>query len=118
MHRHTEGRRQRDKLKEVKAELQRRMHDPVPEVGRWLGSVVRGHCQYYGIAGNSRAIARFRDEVNRLWQRTLSRRSQKGYVNWARMQRLIKRWIPPARIAHPYLSDLFAVMTQGKSPVP
>jgi len=118
VHRHTVGQRQRDKLKAVKAELQRRLHDPVPEVGRWLGSVVRGHCQYYGIAGNSRAIKRFRDEVNRLWRRALSRRSQKAEVNWQRMQRLIKRWIPPARIAHPPLWVMFAVMTQGKSPVP
>jgi group II intron reverse transcriptase/maturase len=116
--RHTEGRRQRDKLKAVKAELQRRLHEPVSEVGRWLGSVVRGHCQYYGIAGNSRSIRQFRDEVNRLWRRALSRRSQKAEVNWERMQRLIKRWIPPARIAHPPLWVMFAVMTQGKSPVP
>ena len=82
------------------------------------GSVIRGHCQYYGIAGNSRAIRRFRDELNRLWRRALSRRSQKGQVNWERMQRLIKRWIPPARIVHPYPWVTLAVMTQGKSPVP
>ena len=86
--------RLRAKLKEVKAELRRRRHDPIPEVGQWLGSVVRGHCQYYGIPGNSRAIRRFRDEVSRLWHRALSRRSQKGAVRWERMQRLIKRWHP------------------------
>jgi hypothetical protein len=34
------------------------------------------------------------------------------------MQRLIKRWMPPARIAHPPLQVMVAVMTQGKSPVP
>jgi hypothetical protein len=27
------------KLNEVKTELRRRMHDPIPEVGRWLGHI-------------------------------------------------------------------------------
>src|SRR6266567_4946231 len=116
--RHTAAERLRAKLKEVKAELRQRRHAPVPEVGQWLGAVVRGHCQYYGIAGNSRAIRRFRDEVSRLWHRALSRRSQKGQVKWERMQRLIQRWLPLAYIAHPSSSATFAVMTQGKSPVP
>lgn len=115
--RQTAGQRLRAKLKEVKSELRHRWHDPIPEVGLWLGSVVRGHCQYYGIPGNSRAIVRFRNEVNRLWRRALSRRSQRGRVNWERMQPLITRWIPRARIVHPYPSVTFAVMTQGKSPV-
>jgi predicted ATPase len=70
------------------------------------------------VAGNSRAIRRFRDEVSRRWHRVLSRRSQKGQVKWERMQRLIQRWIPPAHIAHPSSWATFAVMTQGKSPVP
>jgi len=115
--RQTAGQRLRAKLKEVKNELRHRWHDPIPEVGLWLGSVVRGHCQYYGIPGNFRAIGRFRNEVNRLWRRALSRRSQKGRVNWERMQPLITRWIPRARIVQPYPSVTFAVMTQGRSPV-
>jgi RNA-directed DNA polymerase len=115
--RHTAGERLRAKLKEVKAQLRRRRHDPVPEVGAWLGSVVRGHCQYYGIPGNWRAIRRFRDEVSRHWHQTLSRRSQKGRVKWDRMQRLIQRWLPRPSVVHPSSWVMFAVMTQGKSPV-
>ena len=115
--RHTIGQRLRAKLKEVKAELRQRWHDPIPEVGQWLGAVVRGHCQYYGIAGNAWAIRRFREEVNRLWHRALGRRSQKGEVKWERMQRLSERWIPRARIVHPWPSVQFAVMTQARSPV-
>jgi RNA-directed DNA polymerase len=115
--RQTDGQRFRRKLKEVSDELRRRWHAPIPEVGRWLAAVVRGHCQYYGIPGNSQAIRRFRDAVCRLWQRGLGRRSQKGQVNWARMHRLEARWIPPAYIAQPSSSVVFAVMTQGRSPV-
>ncbi len=117
VHRHTAADRLRAKLSEVKAELRRRRHDPVPEVGHYLAAVVRGHCQYYGIPGNGRAIARFRDEVSRLWHHVLSRRSQKGRVRWERMHRLIQRFIPPARVVHPSSWVLFAVMTQGRSPV-
>jgi group II intron reverse transcriptase/maturase len=117
VHRHTAGDRLRAKLKEVQAKLRQRRHDPIPEVGKYLATVVRGHCQYYGIPGNSRAIGRFRDEVSHHWHRALSRRSQKGAVRWERMQRLIRRFIPPAHIVHPSSWVTFAVMTQGRSPV-
>ena len=90
------------KLGEVKAELQRRMHDPIPEVGRWLRSVVGGHIRYYGVPMNSPALHTFRFQVGRLWHRALSRRSQNGRVLWDRMRRLIDRWLPPARVCHPY----------------
>jgi group II intron reverse transcriptase/maturase len=115
--RRTIGERLRAKLKEVKAKLRQRRHDPIPEVGQWLRSVVQGYIQYHGIAGNARAIRRFRDAVIRVWHRGLERRSQKGEVSWERMQRLIERWIPRAKIVHPWPSVTFAVMTQGKSPV-
>ena len=90
------------KLSEVKAELRQRWHDPIPEVGRWLGSVVRGHVRYYGVPMNSRAISLFRFAVGRLWHRALERRSQKGHVAWTRMQRITDRWLPAAKVCHPY----------------
>jgi group II intron reverse transcriptase/maturase len=99
------------KLSEVKAELRRRLHDPIPQVGAWLGTVVRGHVQYYGVPMNSPAIARFRLLVGRLWHRALARRSHTGYVSWERMRRLIERWLPPARICHPYPLRRLGVVT-------
>ena len=41
---HPVSKRMRAKLAEVKDQLRQRRHQPVPEQGRWLGSVVRGHC--------------------------------------------------------------------------
>jgi len=38
--------RRQAKLSAVKAELRRRLHVPIPEVGRWLRSVVEGHLRY------------------------------------------------------------------------
>jgi RNA-directed DNA polymerase len=99
------------KLSEVKAELKRRMHDPIPAVGKWLDSVVGGHVRYYGVPSNSRALSTFRFQVGRLWHRTLSRRSQNGRVAWDRMQRLLTRWLPPARVCHPYPLRRLGVIT-------
>jgi hypothetical protein len=109
--RQTVRKRMQAKLLAVKTELRRRMHDPVPEVGEWLKSVVGGHIRYFGVPGNRYALAHFRFTVSNLWHRTLCRRSQHGRVLWERMNRLIRRWLPPARICHPYPSRRLRVTT-------
>jgi RNA-directed DNA polymerase len=109
--RQTIRKRLQAKLSEVKAELRRRMHDPIPEVGKWLGSVVGGHLRYYGVPMNHRALSLFRFQVGRLWYRVLSRRSQNGRMRWDRMRRLIDRWLPPARVCHPYPLRRLGVIT-------
>jgi len=109
--RQTIRKRLQAKLRAVKIELSRRMHDPVPAVGIWLRSVVGGHIRYYGVPTNSHALHIFRFQVGRLWHRTLSRRSQTGRVTWDRMRRLIDRWLPPARVCHPYPLRRLGVIT-------
>jgi group II intron reverse transcriptase/maturase len=109
--RQTIRQRLRAKLSEVKTELRRRLHRPVPEQGAWLRSVVGGHVRYFGVPMNGRAIGVFRREVGRLWRRTLERRSQRHRVTWERMKRLIDRWLPPARICHPYPLRRLGVIT-------
>jgi len=89
------------KLREVKAELRRRMHQPIPEQGAYVRAVVRGHVQYFGVPNNGPAIGAFRRAVGRLWRRSLKRRSQNGRITWDRMERHIARWLPLARICHP-----------------
>src|SRR5580700_5499560 len=86
--RQTMRKRLQAKLREVKAELRRRRHDPVPVTGTWLRAVIHGHQQYYAVPLNWRALFTFCGQVERLWHRALSRRSQRGYVTWAQMQRL------------------------------
>src|SRR5579864_6885187 len=92
--RQTIRKRLQTKLNEVKAELQRRMHEPIPEQGKWRQAVVRGHIRYYGVPRNQNALWIFRFQVGRLWHRALSRRSQNGRVLWDRMRRLLTRWLP------------------------
>ena len=115
--RRTSRKRVRAKLRELKVELRRRRHFPVPDVGRWLGSVVRGHINYYAVPMNFPSVATFRDRAIWLWRRALSRRSQKALVTWPRMHRLVRAWIPPVRIVHPYPSQRLCLLTQGRSPV-
>ncbi|MGH3576967.1 MAG: group II intron reverse transcriptase/maturase [Mycobacterium sp.] len=105
----TISKRMRAKLKQVNDQLTRRMHQPVPEQGRWLASVVRGHMAYYAVPGNTQAVAAFRDQVTRYWLRALRRRSQKGRrLTWPRMHRIATRWLPPARVGHPFPEARFA----------
>jgi len=93
----------------------RRKHHPVPVVGKWLASIVRGHVRYYGVPMNSPALRQFRNSAAELWHRVLCRRSQNGRVNRERMRRLIDRYLPVARVCHPYPLRRFGVITQGKS---
>jgi RNA-directed DNA polymerase len=113
----TSSKRMRAKLREVKAELRRRWHLPIPDQGRWLGAVVRGHLNYYAVPDNDEALEAFRTQITRHWHRALRRRSQRTRLNWTRMSRLASRWLPPARIRHPWPDARFDVWTQGRSPV-
>ena len=113
--RQTIRKRMQAKLKAVNIELRRRMHEPLEDQGQWLRAVVGGHDRYYGVPGNIAALQTFRRKIGRYWHRVLCRRSQTGYVTWERMQRLFFRWLPPARICHPYPSCRVPVTTQGKS---
>jgi RNA-directed DNA polymerase len=107
----TISKRKRVKLHEVKDQLKRRRHLPIPEQGRWLGSVVRGHVAYYAVPGNSKAVQQFRTQATRLWCESLRRRSQRHRLPWDRMGGLAERWLPPARIQHPFPSVRFAART-------
>jgi RNA-directed DNA polymerase len=54
--RHTRRDRMRTKLKEIKEELRRRMHQPIPEQGLWLRQVVTGFFNYHALPINVRAL--------------------------------------------------------------
>jgi RNA-directed DNA polymerase len=99
----------RAKLKEIKQEMRRRMNQPIPEQGRWLGRVVRGYFNYHAVPTNGRALEVFRHHVTDLWRRTLRRRSQKHRMTWTRMTQLVDAWLPKPTILHPWPSDRFAV---------
>jgi group II intron reverse transcriptase/maturase len=108
--RKTIGKRLRKKIQDVCAVLRRNRHKTVVEQGRWLRAVVQGHFNYYAVPGNRKALDAFRTLIGRAWLRTLRRRSQKGRsLNWQRIQRWIEKWLPKARVLHPYPNRRFCV---------
>jgi RNA-directed DNA polymerase len=90
------------KLHALKAELRHRWHTPVPQLGQWLRSVVQGWFNYHAVPGNMDSLNVFRSQVLRHWFRALRRRSQRRPMTWARFLRLVRRWLPSARILHPH----------------
>jgi len=111
VYRRTMSKRKRGKLKEIKTELRKRIHQRVTEVGKWLRSVVEGHNRYYGVPSNLPSLYSFRFHVVRHWYRTLRRRSQKTRLTWERMYRLVNRWLPPPLLHHPYPLRRLGVIT-------
>jgi RNA-directed DNA polymerase len=101
--------RMRGKLKEIKEEMRRRMHQPIPEQGRWLAQVVRGYFAYHAVPTNSATIGAFRHHVVDLWRCSLSRRSQRGGITWQRIKQIADNWLPKPKVLHPWPQQRFAV---------
>ena len=78
-------------------------HDDVEKQNRALARKLKGHYAYFGVTSNYAALARLWHEVKAIWRKWLSRRSQKGLLNWDTMHRLLKRYpLPAPRIVHRY----------------
>ena len=105
------------KLHEIKAELRKRMHQPIGEQAKWLSSVIRGYYQYHAIPGNWKTLGAFRTQVTRMWYKTLKRRSQKSRLNWDRMTKIADAVLPPAKILHPWPEQRLTAIIRGRSPV-
>ena len=107
--RKSHGDRMRTRLKEIKEEMRRRRHQPLPEQGKWLRQVVAGFFEYHAVPTNSRALIRFRHRVTDLWRRSLQRRSQKARITWNLIKKLADDFIPQPRILHPWPHARFVV---------
>lgn len=90
-------------LKRVAEWCARHRHDPISEQAEMLAKKLRGHCQYYGITGNSNALSRFRRELLATWRYWLNRRSQRRKP-WDWFNQLIERIkFPQAKCVHSVL---------------
>lgn len=103
----TQQKRMGRKLHDLREEFGKRRHEPVPQQGRWLQSVIRGFDQYHGVPGNIDALNAFRKALFRMWRQSLQRRSQNSRVTIERMVRLSERWFPKAKIVHPWPEQRF-----------
>jgi RNA-directed DNA polymerase len=101
--------RMRTKLTMIKEEMSKRMHQPIPDQGKWLWYVVQGYFNYHAVPTNARALGAFRHHVTDHWRRSLRRRSQKDRLTWAQLTQLADAWLPKPIILHPWPSERFAV---------
>ncbi|HTS58699.1 MAG TPA: group II intron reverse transcriptase/maturase [Terriglobales bacterium] len=113
--RKTIRKRMRAKLQQIQQQLRKRMHDPVPQTGQWLRSVVQGHFNYYAVPGNLKRLGVFRDRVTAFWWCALRRRGQKRRISWTRMLALAQRWLPTPRMLHPFPEARFAATICDKN---
>jgi hypothetical protein len=98
-------------LKSIKAELRRRMREPIEQTGKRLERVVRGYFNHRAIPGNVPALAPFRQVVARYWRQTVLR-SQRSRWTWERFEILAARYLPDPRGPHPHPMERF----RGKHP--
>ena len=99
----------RAKFVKIKDQLRKRRHAPLAMQGEWLGAVVKGWFNYFAVPTNFKTLAAFHDHVVELWRRALNRRSQRGFIDKARMAALASEWLPRPKILHPWPERRFAV---------
>ena len=99
--RKTDKYRLRRALRNIGQWCRRNRHKSLPEQRAALSRKLRGHYAYYGITGNSPALARLREQVGRRWRKWLGRRTGAGRMSWERFWRLLKTYpLPQAQIVH------------------
>ena len=57
--------------------------------------------------GNMHALETFKTQVTRMWYKSLRRRSQKTKLTWVKMNGIVQKWIPKAKILHPWPEERF-----------
>jgi group II intron reverse transcriptase/maturase len=67
-------------------------HLPIQDQHKKLNEKLRGHYAYYGVTGNSAALARFLHEVGPRWRRWLNRRNNIRSMTWERFLVILRRY--------------------------
>lgn len=74
----------------------RHRHDSLKEQHAALTRQLRGHLNYFGVNGNSRATSIVVREATRTWFKWLCRRSQRKRLNWQRFNAYLQAFPLPA----------------------
>jgi len=99
--RKTASKRLRRAVTRVSQWCRKHRHERLRTQHQGLARRIRGHYGYYGITGNSRMLAKFWHTTERVWQRWLSRRSQRATIKWERFKQLLRVFpLPSPRIVH------------------
>lgn len=76
----------------MKDKVRQMRHWPIEEQIKILNAILRGHFNYYGIAGNAKQLQNFWRRTRQEWRHSLSHRSQNGRVNWERFKALLAKY--------------------------
>jgi RNA-directed DNA polymerase len=117
--RQTRRDRMRAKLRALKEELRRRMHEPISLQGKWLRQVVRGYFADHAVPTNCKSMSTFQHYVMDLWRRGLQRRSQRDRSTWERIAQLAAEFLPLPRISvgnSHAASSRYRTRVNGRSP--
>ncbi len=88
----TENKRFTRACHNLKDNLRRIRHWHLKDQCLRINQILRGHINYYGLAGNARAIGRFHHIATKLWLRSLGDQSQRGRKSWAEYTALLKKY--------------------------
>jgi group II intron reverse transcriptase/maturase len=87
----TEGKRFSRAKAGMKERLRRLRHRPMEEQARAINQILRGHFNYYGLAGNARKLQAFWNFTRKEWKHSLSKRSQTGRLTWEDLTALVEK---------------------------
>ena len=87
-------------------------HETLSEQYATLNRKLRGHYAYFGITGNAKALNLVHHQVQKIWHKWLSRRSQKSHITWEKFNLFLKRFpLAPPRIHHQYYRGKYSKTT-------
>jgi RNA-directed DNA polymerase len=90
--RHTSKKKRQATLRKLSDELRKRRHEPPQQTCKWLGRVLRGYDQYFGVPSNETVLERMRRHIRDAWLRQLRRRSQRARWTVPAIKRFQKRF--------------------------
>lgn len=95
----TSKKKLKTKRQAAKQWLRTRLTEPVDETMKLIASIIRGHCNYYGVSGNYKAINGFCDYMKRMTFRMLNRRSQRKGLKYTKFLLIWKYYVSPVHIS-------------------
>ena len=87
--RKTEKTRLKRSVVKLQAEIRRNRHEPLKDQRERINQILRGHYNYYGLAGNLKALFQVYEKTKLYWRKMLSSRSTKSYVNWEKYREIL-----------------------------
>ncbi|MHC1762531.1 MAG: group II intron maturase-specific domain-containing protein [Negativicutes bacterium] len=96
----------------LQIEIRQNRHAPLKEQCERINQILRGHYNYYGLAGNLKALFQVYERSKLHWRKLLGTRSQKSYVSWEEYQGILSHFpLLRPKLSIPYRDlQMYAVL--------